>query len=92
MGIRYKTIIKLLDVPKAVLVEVYDRHQIKSVFPIPTLFPAWISNRMLSKVWDEITYPFPNFNGCTVEVWEWIINFMPHIIMYVITYPCWDQH
>ena len=19
---------------------------------------------------DEITYPFPNFNGCTVEVWE----------------------
>ena len=21
-----------------------------------------------------ITYPFPNFNGCTVEVWEWISN------------------
>ena len=21
------------------------------------------------KVWDEITYPFPNFNGFTVEVW-----------------------
>ena len=31
---------------------------------------------MPSKVWDEITYeityPFPNFNGCTVEGWEWI--------------------
>ena len=27
---------------------------------------------MPSKVWDEITYPFPNFNGATVEVWEWI--------------------
>ena len=33
-----------------------------------TLIPVWISNHMLSKVWDEITYPFLNFNGCTVEV------------------------
>ena len=40
-------------------------------------------------MWDEITYPFPNFNGCTVEVWEWINNFIPHFIMDVITYPCW---
>ena len=30
--------------------------------------PAWISNHMPGKVWDEITYPFLNFNGCTVEV------------------------
>ena len=22
------------------------------------------------KVWDEITYPFPNFNGATVEIWN----------------------
>ena len=36
---------------------------------------------MPSKVWDEITYPFPNFNGCTVEVWEWISKFIPHFIM-----------
>ena len=40
---------------------------------------------MPSKVWDEITYPFPNFNGATVEVWVWISNFIPHIIMDVIT-------
>ena len=33
------------------------------------LIPAWISNRMPSKVWDETTYPFPNFNGSTIEVW-----------------------
>ena len=33
-----------------------------------TLIPAWISHHMFSKVWDEITYPFPNFNGATVEV------------------------
>ena len=38
--------------------------------------------------WGEITYPFPNFNGCTVEVWEWISNFIPHYIMDVITYLC----
>ena len=55
-----------------------------------TLIPAWISNHMLSKVWDEITYPYPNFNGRTVEVWEWISNFITHYIMDVIAYPCWD--
>ena len=26
------------------------------------------------KVWDEITYQFPNFN--TIEVWEWMSNFI----------------
>ena len=33
-----------------------------------TLILAWTSNHMPSKMWDEITYPFLNFNGCTVEV------------------------
>ena len=33
-----------------------------------TLIPVWISNYIQYKVWDEITYPFPNFNGATVEV------------------------
>ena len=55
-----------------------------------TLIPACISNHMASKVWDEITYPFPNLNGWSVEVWEWISHFIPHSIMDVITYPCWD--
>ena len=27
----------------------------------------------------------------TVEVWEWITNFIPHFLMDLITYPCWDQ-
>ena len=45
------------------------------------LIPAWISNHIHYKVWDEITYSFPNFNGCTVEVWERINNFNPHFIM-----------
>ena len=30
---------------------------------------TWINNHTPSNVWDEITYPFPNFNGATVEVW-----------------------
>ena len=35
---------------------------------------------------NEITYPFPNFNGVTVEVWEWMRNFIPHFNMHVNTY------
>ena len=54
-----------------------------------SLIPAWISNHMPCKVWDEITYRFPNFNGATVEVWERISNFIPHFTMGVIIYPCW---
>ena len=48
----------------------------------------WISNCMPSKVWDEIAYPLPNFNNCTVEVWEWISNFIPHFMIDATTYPC----
>ena len=29
------------------------------------------------KMWDEITYPFSNFNGVTIEVWEQVSNFIP---------------
>ena len=32
-----------------------------------TLIPAWKSNCIHYNVWDEITYPFLNFNGVTVE-------------------------
>ena len=34
-------------------------------------------------MWEEITYPFLNFNG-------WISNFIPHFTRCVITYLCWD--
>ena len=27
-------------------------------------------NHMQGKVWDETTYPFPNFNACTIEDYE----------------------
>ena len=56
-----------------------------------TLIPSWISDYIHFKVWGEINYPFPNFNGATVEVWEWISNFIPHFTWHVITHPCWDQ-
>ena len=29
-------------------------------------------------MWDAIIYPLPNFNGATIEVWQWISNFIPH--------------
>ena len=45
---------------------------------------------MPSKVWEEIINPFLNINGSTVEVKEWISNYIPHNLMDVITYPCWD--
>ena len=32
-----------------------------------TLIPTWISNHIPGKVWEEITYPFPNFNGATLS-------------------------
>ena len=52
-----------------------------------TLIPVWISNHTPNKMWDEITYQFPNFNGCTVRVWERMNNSIPHFTMDVITYP-----
>ena len=36
-------------------------------------------------MWDEIASPFPNFNGATVEVWEWISTFISHFSGHVIT-------
>ena len=54
-----------------------------------TLIPAWTSNDMPSIEWGQITLPFPNFNGYTVEVWEMGNCFHPTFIMGVIIYPCW---
>ena len=46
--------------------------------------PQWV------KLWDEITYPFPNTYSCTIEVWESVSNSILHFIIDVITYPFWD--
>ena len=55
-----------------------------------TLILAWISNYIHHNVWDDIAYPFPNFNRGSVGVWKWISNFTQHFIRSVITYPYWD--
>ena len=46
---------------------------------------------MPNKVWDGPTYPFLNFNDCTIKVWKWIIMddekvISSHIFMDAITY------
>ena len=55
-----------------------------------SLGPTWISNNIHYYLWNEITYPFQNFNGATVDVREWLSNFIRHFINYVITYPRWN--
>ena len=54
-----------------------------------TVIPTWICNHMRSKMWDENTYPSPNFNGITVVVWERVSNFIPHFIIDAIINLCW---
>ena len=49
------------------------------------IYPSMDKRLHPSKVWGEISYPFPNFNGGTVEVWEWLRNFIPNFIGHVIT-------
>ena len=51
---------------------------------------AGISNDIHFKVLDEIAYLFPNSNGVTIEVLEWISIFTSHFTGHVITYPYWD--
>ena len=42
-------------------------------------------------MWNEITYPFPNFNVCNAGVWEWVSKFTPHFTWHVIIYRCCDK-
>ena len=41
-------------------------------------------------MWGEITHSFPNINGATVEVKEWMSIFLSHFVSNVITNPCYD--
>ena len=55
-----------------------------------THWRIWISNCIHYEVWDEITYPFQNFNGCSVKVCEYISSFVPQFSGHLVTYTCWD--
>ena len=49
--------------------------------------PAWMNNHIPSKMWHEITYPSPDFIGCTVDFRNFRILgsfFIPHFIMDII--------
>ena len=54
------------------------------------LWRILVNNYSQYKVWDKITYSFPNFNSKTVEGCEWISNLMSYFTGHVITYPCWN--
>ena len=72
----------------------WNNYQLKNIFLIQiisvscnethyrclTLMPANKYSHIYHKVWNKITYPFPNIRGYTVEVWEWISNFIPHFM------------
>ena len=77
-------ILILLIIYELLTTDTYDRFYLHGL----TLIPAWISNYTHYNVWDEMTYPFLNFKDATVEVSEWINNFISHFTGYVITYPC----
>ena len=71
--------------------ETSGERKLRPLLPTWTLISAWIRNHKPSNMWDEITYPFSNINGCTIKVWEWISNSILYfIIMNVIDHPFWD--
>ena len=45
-----------------------------------TLIPGWISNYITHKAWDEITLPFPNFNGGN----EKVISYHTLLVMWLL--------
>ena len=61
-----------------------------TIRPILSLISARINNHRPSIVWHGIVFSFPNFNGCTVDIWEWSRSFISHLIMDVIIYPYRD--
>ena len=62
----------------------------KSILDPKSLSDLWVN---WCQDWDTLTpdHTFSwLFTGYTVEVWEWISNFIQHFMMDRITYPCWD--
>ena len=61
--------------------------------------PSGGLSRTSGKLWQDHSNCYMLWNcGCAVEVWEWISNaenvpfdVIPHFIMDVIIYPCWDK-
>ena len=43
---------------------------------------------MLSEVCDGISHPFPNVNGASDAVWDWISNVIKHFVIDINAWPC----
>ena len=52
--------------------------------------PSMDKKSHVYNVWDVMNFTFPNINGCTVEVWEYISKLIPRIVLDAITYSCRD--
>ena len=51
-----------------------------------------VNNYIHYNVWDEITHPFRDLNGATIDIWKWINSFIPYFPGHVITYiPCYSH-
>ena len=66
-------------------------HLLPSSF-LPQFYVLWhrISYYNHYKVWNEITYLFPNFDGATVGIYEWISNFIVQVAEHMIIYTSGD--
>ena len=62
-------------------------HQGPLLLTLNNFDPSMDRYSMLSKVWDKITYHFPNFNCCTIDVCEWISDFTQSLQWMYISYP-----
>ena len=49
-----------------------------------TLIPAWMNNDINQTVWDEINYPFPNFNGAAIGN-GWAISSHTYYVYYYLS-------
>ena len=70
----------------------------RSLSPYGVTRPQWVNfNHSMDKwEWNCLSIPklqwlhYWSLDGCTIEVWEWMSNFIPQFIMDVITYSCWS--
>ena len=65
-------------------------HHFLTTMNLATGRAAWINKYADYEILSEIAYPFPNFNGWTVDVWKWISHYTQDFIMDIIAYPSWD--
>ena len=55
------------------------------LFYVCYLYINFNPSNYIHYVWNKGAYPFPNFKGTSIEVWEGIINFIPQFTLCVTT-------